>query len=183
MTAAPSPGQWYTWLSTYKGYHAERGDVIASLTHEYRATHSTSIAALLGGSPTHTTIVPSKRGYTFSRQPFKRALCRVQPIADVLVETARLKPGEAVGRREYRPEVFDVLADMNGARVLVFEDTWVTGATALSCAGSLLIAGASRVVVLSLARMVEESHWPEDHPYLVAMRKPFNPYDASIWPR
>jgi hypothetical protein len=36
------------------------------------------------------------------------------------------------------------------------------------------------VIVLAIARLVKESFWGETHPYLTAMR---TPYDIAKWPR
>lgn len=42
-----------------------------------------------------------------------------------------------------------------GKRVLLVEDAWVTGATAVSAAGSLVEAGAAEVLVLPIARIID----------------------------
>ena len=183
MSSALNPGLWYTWLQTYKGYHQERGDLLAALVYEYTQAHRASIDALLGGSPTLWTIVPSKRGHTFVSQPFCRALCRVTTIANTLTQTLSLRTGERVDRREFRPQAFDCVIDVGDQRVLILEDTWVTGATAVSAAGALMSAGAAAVAIMPVARMIEKSFWPDDHPYLVNMSRPHDPWDLTLWPR
>ena len=183
MSAALSPGTWYSWLQTYKAFHPERGGVIAALAFEYTNTHTAAVASMLGGTPSCWTIVPSKRGRTYESQPFQRTLSRIGALADRLRETLRLMPGERIERKEYKPQVFECVTDVTNKRVLLLEDTWVTGATAVSAAGALLRAGAASVAIMPVARMVETSFWPEDHPYLVNSRRPYDPWDLSRWPR
>jgi hypothetical protein len=184
MTSVINPSQWYIWLSTYKTYYPERGDVLAALAYEYLQTHAVSIRKWLGSDPTLHTIVPSKRGYTFDTQPLRRALARVPEMRAQLRETLRHDASQRVGRREYNPTAFTRgPASVKGERVLLLEDTWVTGATALSAAGALLDLGAEAVGILPVARMMENAHWPSDHAYIEAMKKPYRAYDPFEWPR
>jgi hypothetical protein len=183
MSVALNPGKWYSWLLTYKEFHPERGDAIVALAYEYAHVHSVSVASLLGGAPSRWTIVPSKRGHTFASQPFRRTLSRVGVLADRLSETLRLRPGQRIDRKEYKPQAFDCVSPVAGQRVVLLEDTWVTGATAVSAAGALLQAGAATVSIMPVARMVEKSFWAEDHPYLVNMIRPYDPWDRTLWPR
>lgn len=85
-----------------------------------------------------------------------------------------------VPRQKYLPEAFRVVADVSDGRILLIEDTWTTGSTAISTAGALLAAGAESVVVLSLARKVNSDYWSDQHPYLAAMKRPWDP---KFWPR
>jgi len=56
----------------------------------------------------------------------------------------------------------------------------VTGATALSAAGALLMHGAAAVAILPLARCLDTSYWGELHPYRAAADRP---YRVAFWPR
>ncbi len=183
ITAAINPSPWYTRLQTYKTLQKEHGALIASLVYEYTMTHQGKIRSALGGDPSFITVVPSKRGVDFEHQPLRLALARVRPLADALVEAVRFKRTETLGRKEYKPSAFRASEKTTGKRVVLIEDTWVTGATALSSAGCLLEAGAESVLILPVARMVEASFWAKDHPYLVAMKRPFDPHDPDGWPR
>lgn len=183
MTSAVSPGLWYTWLQTYKAFHFERGIALATLAWAYLDTHATRIAGLLGGEATHYTIVASKRGHTFETQPFRRALARVPDLGTRLRELVRHRPDQTVARRRYTPNAFEALVGCDGARIVLLEDTWVTGATAVSAAGALLASGAESVAILPLARMVERDHWPPDHSYLLNAARPYDVQDPSNWPR
>jgi hypothetical protein len=181
MTSALSPSPWYTRLLTYKQGHPEYGAALAALAHVYLEANSDRIDQLLGGAPTVLTIVPSKRGLSFDDQPFRKTLARVPPIREQLVQTLVHVAGQTVGRREYNPTAFaHGPTPVRGGRIVLLDDTWVTGATAVSAAGALLREGAQSVILLPLARMVESEFWPKEHPYRQAMR---TAYDPATWPR
>ena len=81
------------------------------------------------------------------------------------------------------PEVEPGPTGVSDERVILIEDTWVTGATALSAAGALLGRGVESVAILPIARMVELGFWNSrygGHPYLGVLEKP---YDPAEWPR
>jgi predicted amidophosphoribosyltransferase len=182
MTSALSPSPWYTRLLTYKQGHPEYGAALAALTHVYLEANSDRIEQLVGGALTVLTIVPSKRGLSFDDQPFRKTLARVPPIRDRLVQTLIHVAGQTVGRREYNPAAFACgPVRVRGERIVLLDDTWVTGATAVSAAGALLREGAKGVVLLPLARMVDSEFWPKEHPYRQAMSAV--PYDPAVWPR
>lgn len=185
MTSALSPSPWYTWLKTYKLFNRERSREIACPAHHFLETHGRNIARHLGGVPSIITIVPSKQpGIGFDAQPLRRTLASSSAINAKLRETLRFVSGSTISRREYNPSAFTpVGGQLEGKRVVLIEDTWVTGATSLSAAGSILAAGAERVILMPIARMVEKSRWPDDHPYRVEMSRPFDPFDAAQWPR
>ena len=65
-------------------------------------------------------------------------------------------------------------------RIVLIEDTWITGATAVSAAGALLDAGADSVVIAPIARDFRVLYHAEDHPYLAHIARG---YDVRFWPR
>ena len=102
-------------------------------------------------------------------------------MAQRLKHTLVFQPNKPVSRWAYSPDSFTQGPEkVTGARVLLLEDSWVTGATAMSAAGALLKFGASSVAVLPLARVVDQGFWQLDHPYRRAMGKP---YRFTAWPR
>lgn len=186
MTSALNPSRWYTWLQTYKTYHPERGDLIASLTYEYIEAHRASIEAQLGGTISMLTIVPSKKPeFTFGTQPLRRALSSVSEIDAQLYELLKYIRGARIGRSEYRPDAFRKTGiDIAGKRIVIIEDTWVTGATALSAGGALHEFGAESVLIVPMARLINSAYWSADHPYREGMMDgTFDPVAPSSWPR
>lgn len=182
MTAALNPGPWYLRLSTYKkGRLEEYGPVVASLAHSFLARHEPNIEAFLGGVVGVVTIVPSKRGVGFADQPLRKALSLVRPLRDALRHTLSYVGDPGSRRFEYFPQDFEAGPDpVVGQRVLLVEDAWVTGSTAISAAGALLREGAEAVAVAPLGRVVDSVFWPDSHPYREAMTRP---YDLDAWPR
>ena len=184
MTAALSPSRWYSALATYKGFQPELGAVLASVAHHFMTTHADRIAVRLGGPPDLVSIVPSKRGVTFEEQSLRKALVLVATTRAALQQTLEHVPLESVPRRGYNPRAFKPVGEtVVGKRVLLVEDAWVTGATAVSAAGSLVEAGAAEVLVLPIARVIDAGFWPVDHPYRIAMRELWVPSDRRLWPR
>lgn len=181
MSVAPNPGPWYTRLATYKTFHPEHSTLLASLTYLYLAHHESDIATILGGEPDVITFVPSTRGVAPEQQPLRRALGLVAPMNDRLQILARHVPGRTIGRREYAPDVFAADAAARGRRIVLIEDTWVTGSRAVSVAGALYDGGAESVVMMPIARMVEpgSSYFPPDLPYFRWMGEA---YDLERWP-
>lgn len=181
MTSVLKPSAWYSRLLTYKISEPEHQPLIASLVYLYLTTHVREIASVLGGEPTIITIVPSKRGRAYKEQPLRHALSMVAPLNAKLRHTLTMREGQAIGRWEYKPTAMrPENTVVKGQRVALIEDTWVTGATAMSAAGALMEAGARSVVVLPVGREVNETFSTEEHPYREAMKKP---YDIRHWPR
>lgn len=179
-TAAVNPGPWYSRLWTYKRAEPQEALLVASVAILYFQSHHQEILEALGGEITALTVVPSKRGIPFDRQPFRKALELAVNFRGEVREFLRHQSGVGVGRREYKPEAFEgVSLDIHGGRIVLFEDTWVSGATAISAAGRLCELGATSVLVLPIARMIDRQFWPPDHPYLTAMKRE---YDVRHWP-
>jgi hypothetical protein len=182
MTAAAVPSTWYSVLQKYKAGGSQYAPFLAALAYTYVTEHRSRIEKLLGGPATLTTIVPSKRpGRTFKEQRIGIALHALTDDRFHPIETLRYRKDANLGRQQYDPGVFRPRsAGFANERVLLFEDTWVSGATSLSAAGALLDGGAESVVLLPLARDVDLEFWGEQHPYVVAMKEP---YEVERWPR
>ena len=114
----------------------------------------------------------------------RRAIALVSPLREQLAQTLTHVNTEAVPRRTFNPRALAALRGaVEGRRILLIEDSWVTGATAVSAAGSLLAADAASVLILPVARVIDTGFWPEDHPYRTALREPWDPFDSNAWPR
>jgi predicted amidophosphoribosyltransferase len=183
MSIARNPGAWYSILQSYKkGAWPEYAPVVASLTYEWLTAHEVDLSELLGGEPDLLTIVPSKKmGMTFERQHLRLALALVASIANRLTATLDCVDPAAYHRTKYTSQMFRARAGtIEGKRILLIEDTWITGATAVSAAGALLAAGAQSVVIAPIARDFRVQFHAEDHPYLARIARE---YDVRFWPR
>jgi predicted amidophosphoribosyltransferase len=180
VTAAPDPGPWYSRLVRYKTTSTGEWVYLAALAAVYYKEQQDRIAAALGGEPSVITVVPSKRGRPFETQPLRVAMDRVAALRPRLRKIMEHVANREVARQSYVPDAFRVIAPIDHERILLIEDTWTTGATAISAAGALHNAGARSVLVLPLARKINVDFWSDDHPYLIAMRRGWNP---SSWPR
>ena len=86
-------------------------------------------------------------------------------------------------RQTYFPEEFVAgPASVAGERVLLIDDSWVSGATVVSAAGALAREGAESLAIFVVARVVNgPGQWHHaDHPYFEALERE---YDISHWPR
>lgn len=98
--------------------------------------------------------VPSTAGRG-GPHPLEAALGRVEWLAPQLAVSAVAYVGPGgCGHRRTDEEGFRVDPDLAGARVLVVDDTWASGARAQSAASALVGAGAQVVAVAVLGRYV-----------------------------
>lgn len=178
MTTCISPSPWFYRLYTYKRFRPEYCKILGGLTWAYLENHRDEIAELLGEEPSVTTIVPSTRGDSYAEQRFREALCMVPPMREELTQALRHVEGTEVPHREYNPDAFAPgPTNVEGEVVLLLEDTWITGATAVSAAGALFREGARSVAILPLARSSREDC---DETYREAMDREYN---LGHWPR
>jgi hypothetical protein len=97
--------------------------------------------------PTHVAVVPSSRGRP-GPHPL-RALA--QPYLRLPWASLTAVPGADGGARELDPGRFTA-RPLRGARVLLLDDTWTTGASVQSAAMALRRAGAAGVAAVVLGR-------------------------------
>jgi len=183
MSIARNPGTWYSILQRYKkGAWAEHAPLVASFVWEWMTEHEDHLERLLGGGVDLLAVVPSKKpGITFESQVLVRALRLVKPLGARLEHVLDCRDSTCYGRTKYAPEMFTAdRRSIVGKRVILIEDTWITGATAVSAAGALLEAGARCVVIVPIARDFKVEFHTEDHPYTSLIAPP---YDLRIWPR
>jgi len=145
----------------------------------------------LGRSPDLVTVVPSKRDHSTdpTTQPLFRVTLRAFEDADVdwpVTQPMRYS-GVAIGRQQYRPDAFRVIpseaSTLRNATVLLVDDAWVSGSTMLSLAGALHHAGARRVGLLALSRVVQVAFWETVDPGAIAAYQTAQLlYDPGRWP-
>lgn len=181
MSTARSPSPWYSKLVGYKNFQRQHQVPIAALAHLFANTHRHRIEGMLAGEVEIVALVPSTRGKTFEQQPLRETLSRSQYFRERLQGIVSHRTGTQVPRKTYTPEAFGCSPAVQGARILLIEDLWVSGSKAVSTAGALLEAGAAGVVIAPIARMIEPpGYYPADHPYFAWMSQP---HDYTRWPR
>ena len=187
MTIAWNPSPWYTRLETYKTFSRENMPLLAATVHRFFERFPDEIAGLLGGPPDVLCITPSKRGLPVSVQPLRRLLELIEadlPSIEVLLAH---NPAAALGHNDFNPDAFTADEQkVSDRRILLLEDTWVSGATAASAATMLLRKGASTVAILPIARCLNRYSVTQRHtaesPYVQAANVPWAS-DGLIWPR
>jgi hypothetical protein len=100
-----------------------------------------------GAGPTHLAVVPSSRGRA-GRHPLRSL---AEPYLRLPWAALTSRPGGSGITRDLDPERF-AAGPLPGARVLLLDDTWTTGASAQSATMALRRAGASAVAVVVLGR-------------------------------
>lgn len=181
MSTARNPSPWYSKLVGYKHFEGENQLAVAALSHLFVVSHQGRIETLLGGAIDAITIVPSTRGKTFENQPLRHTLERSPFFRGKIVPLVSYRTGTTVPRQTYTPGAFPCSRDARGARILLVEDTWVSGSTAVSTAGALVEAGARAVVIATVARLVEKpGYFPAGHPYYARVSQP---HEYTRWPR
>ena len=164
-----------------KGLSPSYQQPLAALATEYIKSHNAKIEHLLGGEGSFTTVVPSTRGVSFEDQPLTKTLQLAHALRDHVRQTLAHVTGETIARGSYRPEGFVPQGEaVEGQRIVLIEDLWVSGATCVSAAGALLSAGAESVVILVLARQIRDNPNFVPAEYREAMGLQ---YDVTSWPR
>jgi hypothetical protein len=105
-------------------------------------------------APTHACVVPSGRG-----RPAPHPL-RALATGYIALPWASLHPRAGPGVRALDPGRFHAPEPLPGARVLLLDDTWTSGASAQSAVVALKRAGAQSVVVVVLGRHLSSSRPP-----------------------
>lgn len=93
----------------------------------------------------------------------------------------RVAPAREEGRQAtIDPSINRIDSDVNGRHVLVLEDTWTRGFSALSLAVGLEQAGASQVSVLTIARYLDANYPPTEA--WLKTNSPLPSYDPTFCP-
>ena len=165
MQMCPLPGPLYTVLMGYKEApvaeaRARFGPIVRSLAAGFLGAHADCVAALAGGPPHFVLPVPS------TARPGGSPIARVPGLA-ADVESAL--PGgrwtgllcrtrEPVGHMHPSAHAFAVAPTLRtrvaGRRLVLLDDTYVSGARSQSAAAVLRRAGAASVVVVALGRVL-----------------------------
>jgi predicted amidophosphoribosyltransferase len=166
MTVVPislyrTPGPLWQVLRAYKdGPAPARAALtthIAAVIARFTGTHLRCLDGVLGGAADLVTTVPSTRADTRrGAHPLQTAVRSVASLARLHAPLLTGGPA-AAGHGQADDRAFRVTQPVHGARVLVIDDTFTTGARAQSAASALHLTGAAAVAVLTIGRVI----WPE----------------------
>jgi len=160
----PIPSTLYSVLVAYKeaalGEARRRdGTVVCALLGEHMATQRDRVAGRLDGLPDHVVPVPSTSrpdGSPLGRVDGLPAAA-VAPFPSASWSPALLRRAAApVGHMRPSPQAFAVPEPraVIGSRVVLIDDTYVSGARAQSAAAALRLAGARSVVIVAAGRVL-----------------------------
>jgi hypothetical protein len=177
MQMCPLPGPLYTVLMGYKEApvaeaRARFGPIVRSLTAGFLRAHADCVAALAAGRPHFVLPVPS------TVRPGGSPIARIPGLASD-VESAL--PGvrwtgllcrtrEPIGHMHPSARAFAVPPTLRcrvaNRRLVLLDDTYVSGARSQSAAAALRLAGASSVVVVALGRVLRPDRVPAHAEFL-----------------
>ncbi len=126
---------------------------VAGLIGRFLAIHHGCIAGAAGYDWDVVATSPSGHGRA-GKHPFEEVVELIVPLRDQFVRLleAGLTPIE---HNQGSDTAFRATQDVAGARVLLLDDTFTSGATIQSAASALQIAGATVVAVVPVARFVK----------------------------
>lgn len=126
----------------------------------FLGAHGACIATAAGASWDSVAVVPSSTrpgGARRGSAPAPHPLGEVVGTVTHLSGLARVEIVRGPGSADHlapRPDAFAVAGDARGRRVLLLDDTWVTGARMQSAAAALVSAGAEVVAMVVAGRAV-----------------------------
>jgi hypothetical protein len=177
MQMCPLPGPLYTVLMGYKEApvaeaRARFGPIVRSLAAGFLRAHADCVAALAGGRPHFVLPVPS------TVRPGGSPIARVPGLA-ADVESALpgvrwtgllCRTSEPVGHMHPSARGFAVPPTLRcrvaDRRLVLLDDTYVSGARSQSAAAALRRAGAASVVVVALGRVLRPDRVPAHAEFL-----------------
>ena len=110
------------------------------------------------------TTVPSGDRERDARHPLRRIVGElVGPMRDRHERVLRRTTAGCTPRR-FDPSRFAATRPLDGANVLLIDDTWTSGASAQSAAAALLAGGARRVAAVVVGRHLNPRLAPEPNP-------------------
>lgn len=190
MQLCPLPGPLYTVLMGYKEApvaeaRARFGPMVRSLTTGFLGAHADCVAALAGGRPDFVLPVPSTRrpgGSPIACVPGLAAAAE-SALGGVRWTGLLCRTSEPVGHMHPSARAFAVPPTLRGRvagkRLVLLDDTYVSGARAQSAAAALRGAGASSVVIVALGRALRPDRVPAHARFLDRRRVASDPFSVQ----
>lgn len=163
------PGQLHHVLRNYKdGYTEEiRAALrprVTALLWRFLSSHADHIVEAAGAEWNLITSVPSSGGRK-GEHPLERAIALASPLAEQHQPTLERGDGP-LGHNRASDTGYIVNGDVNGANVLLVDDTFTSGARIQSAASALTLAGANVLAALPIGRVINPG---------------FNAANAALW--
>jgi predicted amidophosphoribosyltransferase len=157
-------------LASYKRLRDARAETAATqlgyildrFLHQHE--HCVAAAAGLSGFDVVTT-VPSGDRERDKDHPLRRLVGERVDATAPRHERLLIRSDQPVQSRRFDPRRFSPLGRIDGATVLLVDDTWTTGASAQSAAASLRRAGATSVAAVAIGRYVNRD-WHDNDRHL-----------------
>jgi hypothetical protein len=154
------PGQLHHVLRIYKDGPAATvlRNQVAAMLARFMGLHRGCIeraleAAIDAVMTVPSTRLPSRTGV----HPLQRTVQQVSSLNEL--HRAGLRRGPApVGHLLANDRAFSVETDVSGLTILLVDDTFTSGARAQSAASALVFAGAARVSVLAVGRVIDPTY-------------------------
>jgi hypothetical protein len=156
------PGDLHRVLRRYKDARGSRQQIrdreaIAELVAGFLRRHQACLAA--GGEPYDLlTTVPSTQG-RLGPHPLTRAV-RTDPWLSAHHQELLVRGPASLGHARASDLGFLPCRAVDGARIVVLDDTWTTGARAQSAASALQSHGARVIAIVVVGRLVHPGHSP-----------------------
>lgn len=136
---------------------------LALILGRFLATHEACVAAAAGAPAFDlVTTVPSGVAQRDELHPLRRIVGETVEASAGRHERLLRRSGEPVAAREFDPGRYEAIRRLDGANVLLIDDTWTTGASAQSAAAALKAAGAARVAAVVIGRHVNREWFEND---------------------
>lgn len=153
-------GQLHTALAGYKRSGQQRVALrfkleLAAVIWRFLSLHEACLAATVGTDDfSVVTTVPSSSPERDLHHPLREIVGSVvQPTAGRYIRALQPSANPGAGRA-VNAERFELIAPVEGAHVLLLDDTWTTGSSIQSAAGRLKEGGAASVGVVVVGRHV-----------------------------
>jgi hypothetical protein len=158
-------GRIYEHLRDYKkrGSRNELRLDLAALIVRFLQTHKACLHENFG--PWTSIVVPPsssslRRG---TEHPLESRL-RATSLRDLISDPC-LAPDEVVPEREASDKRYKTTRSVEGERILIIDDVWVTGSTVMSAASRLVLDGATVVGAVVVGRQVDPTWSSDDRAY------------------
>jgi predicted amidophosphoribosyltransferase len=158
-------GQLYHSLAQYKRHWDQRvarqlGLQLAAVLWRFLVQHERCVAEAAGAGESFdmVTTVPSSEIARDDAHPLRRMVDGIVGPTRDRYRRLLVRSAVQADKRDVVPEKFTATTAVDGATVLLIDDTWVSGGSVQSAAGALKAAGAGEVGVVVFARLIDQDY-------------------------